>query len=153
MQFSPSIQRPYKYKHDLHDVEKNKMYSYMNTNLHAKTFKKLCWNETLFFGALTCYFIPENVHYTFRIPLAVHPKILSRLRVCDYRRGLNWWLDLLTTYTHDSKLQAITVSPLIATIHKSTQHPQSIFHPTVSSAVPWQRLLTVEILQLHALRF
>jgi hypothetical protein len=63
-------------------------------------------------------------------------------------------MDLLTTYTYNLKLQAITAPPLISTIHKSPQHPLSfLFHPTVSSqAVPWQRLLTVEIFQLHALR-
>jgi hypothetical protein len=31
---------------------------------------------------------------------------------CDYRWGLDWWMDLLTTYTHDLELQAITV-PLL----------------------------------------
>jgi hypothetical protein len=36
---------------------------------------------------------------------------------CDCRRGLDWWLDLLTTYTHDSELQAITTPPLITTAH------------------------------------
>jgi hypothetical protein len=38
--------------------------------------------------------------------------------------GLDWILDLLTTYTHDSELQAITVSSLISKIHKSPQHTQ-----------------------------
>jgi hypothetical protein len=53
-------------------------------------------------------------------------------------RVLNWILDLLTTYTHDSELQAITAPPLISTIHKSPQLPPSMFQPTVSSpAVPW----------------
>jgi hypothetical protein len=52
------------------------------------------------------------------------------------------------------ELQAITAPPLISTIHKLPQHPLSIFQPAVSSpAVPWQRLVTVEILQLHAFRF
>jgi hypothetical protein len=37
--------------------------------------------------------------------------------MCDYRRGLNWLQELLTSYTHDSELQAITAPPLI-TIHK-----------------------------------
>jgi hypothetical protein len=42
---------------------------------------------------------------------------------------------------------------LICTIHKSPQHRLSFFQPAVSSsAVPWQRLLKVEILQLNALR-
>jgi hypothetical protein len=69
------------------------------------------------------------------------------------REGLDWWMDLLTTYTHDSELQAITAPPLISTIHKSPQHLLSLFQPAVSSsAIPWQRFLTVEILQLHALR-
>jgi hypothetical protein len=46
-----------------------------------------------------------------------------------------------------------TAPPLISTIHKSPQHPLSLFKPAVfSPAVPWQRLLTVEIPQLHALK-
>jgi hypothetical protein len=60
-------------------------------------------------------------------------------------------MDSLTTSTHDSELQVITVPQLI-TIHKSPQHPLSLFQPAVSlPAVPWQRLQTVEIFQLHAL--
>jgi hypothetical protein len=60
----------------------------------------------------------------------------------------------LTTYAHNSKLQAITVQPLISAIHKSPQYTLSRLQLAVSSpAVPCQRLLTVEILQLHALRF
>jgi hypothetical protein len=63
-------------------------------------------------------------------------------------------MDLLTTYIHDSKLHAITAPSLISTIHKSPQHPLSLFQPAVSPiAVPWQRLLTVDIFQLHAFRF
>jgi hypothetical protein len=74
--------------------------------------------------------------------------------MCDYRRGLDWPMDLLTTYTHDSELQAIAAPPLIFTFHKSPQHPLSLFQPAVASpAVLWQRLLTVEIRQPHALRF
>jgi hypothetical protein len=56
-------------------------------------------------------------------------------------------------YTQDSELQAITTPQLKSKIHKSPQHPLSFFQPAVSSpAVPWQRLLTVEILQIHALK-
>jgi hypothetical protein len=41
----------------------------------------------------------------------------------------------------------------ISTIHKSLQHPLRLFQPAVSSpAIPWQQLLTVEILQLHAFK-
>jgi hypothetical protein len=68
-------------------------------------------------------------------------------------RVLDWILDLLTTYTHDLELQVITVPLLISTIHKSPQHPLNLFQCAVSSpAIPWQWLLTVEILQLHMLK-
>jgi hypothetical protein len=70
----------------------------------------------------------------------------------DYTRSSDWRMDLLTTYSHDSELQVITAPSLISTIHKSPQHRLSLFQPTVSSPdVPWQRLLTVEILQLPVL--
>jgi hypothetical protein len=79
-------------------------------------------------------------------------KIFSR-SMCDYRRGLDWWIYLLITYTYYSELQTITAPPLISTIHKSPQHPLSRFQPAVSSpAVPWLRFLTVEILHLHVLK-
>jgi hypothetical protein len=62
-------------------------------------------------------------------------------------------MDLLTTYTHDSEPEIIASPPLLSTIHKSPQHPLSLFQPVVSSpTVPWLRLLTVKILQLHAFR-
>jgi hypothetical protein len=63
-------------------------------------------------------------------------------------------MNLLTTYTQHSELQEITALSLIPTLYKSPQRPLSFFQPAVSSSVvPWQRLLTVEIFQLHALRF
>jgi hypothetical protein len=63
-------------------------------------------------------------------------------------------MDLMTTYIHDSELQAVTVSLLISTIHISPQHLQSLFQSALSSpAVPWQWLLTVKIVHLHAFRF
>jgi hypothetical protein len=68
--------------------------------------------------------------------------------MCNYRRGM----DLLTTYTHDPELQAFTALSLISTIHKSPHHPLSLSSLS-SPSVSWQRLLTVEILQLHALIF
>jgi hypothetical protein len=45
----------------------------------------------------------------------------------DYRRDCDWWMDLLTTFTHDSDLQAIAASTLISTIHKSRQNLRSLF--------------------------
>jgi hypothetical protein len=71
----------------------------------------------------------------------------------DYNEALDWRINLLTTYTHNSELQATTAPPLISTIHKSPQHSLRLFQPAVSlPAVPWQRFLTMEILQLHALK-
>jgi hypothetical protein len=65
-------------------------------------------------------------------------------------------MDLLTTYTytytHDSELQVITAPSLFSTLFKSLLQTQNLLQPAVSSlAVLWQRLLTVEILQLHIL--
>jgi hypothetical protein len=74
--------------------------------------------------------------------------------MCDHRRGFDrwiWFIDRL--YTQYPELQAITAQPLNSTIRKSPRHPLSFFQPAMSSpAVPWQRLLTVEILHLHALK-
>jgi hypothetical protein len=40
----------------------------------------------------------------------------------DYRRGLDWRMDLLTTYTHDSDLQSLTALSLTFTLYKSFEH-------------------------------
>jgi hypothetical protein len=60
-------------------------------------------------------------------------------------------MDFLTTCTHDSELQATTASTLISTIHESPTTTAKPFHSLLSSAVPWQQLVTVEILQLQPL--
>jgi hypothetical protein len=57
-------------------------------------------------------------------------------------------LGLFTTYTHHSKLPVITALSLISTLYKSLAHTKS----SHSLAVSWQRILTVEIFQLPALR-
>jgi hypothetical protein len=46
---------------------------------------------------------------------------------CDYRRGMDCWMDLLTTYIHHSELQVITAPPLISTLYRSSQHLLSLF--------------------------
>jgi hypothetical protein len=62
-------------------------------------------------------------------------------------QGLLWtgygFVNEFTCHTHHSELQALNA---IADLHNSQQ-------PAVSSGVPWQRHLTVEILQLHTFRF
>jgi hypothetical protein len=71
----------------------------------------------------------------------------------DYRQGMDWWMDLLTTYTHHSELQQITVTLLISAHYSSLLQTISLLQPTVSStAISWERILTVEILQLLVLR-
>jgi hypothetical protein len=55
-------------------------------------------------------------------------------------------------YWHNSELQVTTALSLSSTLYKPPQHPISLFQPVVSSAVPWERLLTVDIFQLPALR-
>jgi hypothetical protein len=42
--------------------------------------------------------------------------VLSRVGVCDYRRGMDWILGLLTTYTHHSERHIITALSLIYTL-------------------------------------
>jgi hypothetical protein len=69
--------------------------------------------------------------------IAYFPLIWHRLHSVTmygygYRWGLDWWMDLLTTYTHGSELQAITAPLLIFTIHVSPQHPpKPFFQPAV----------------------
>jgi hypothetical protein len=74
--------------------------------------------------------------------------ILSRVWV-TIDGVLDWILNLLTIYTHNSELQIIAAPSLISTFYKSLEHLLILFQPVVSSpAVLWQRLLTMEILQL-----
>jgi hypothetical protein len=64
----------------------------------------------------------------------------------DYREGVDWILHLLTTYTHDPEIQVITDTANLQNSQITTA-PAEPF-----PAVPWQGLLTVENLQLHALQ-
>jgi hypothetical protein len=76
----------------------------------------------------------QQYHETLHGPVE-YIYVFSRVRV-TIDGDLNRRMDLLTTYTHGSELQAVTTPPLIA-IHKSPQHPLSLFQPAASSpAVP-----------------
>jgi hypothetical protein len=44
---------------------------------------------------------------------------------------MDWWMDLLATYTHHSELQVITELSLISTLNKSPQHLVCLFQPAV----------------------
>jgi hypothetical protein len=50
-----------------------------------------------------------------------------------YRWDLDWGINLLTTYKHDSELHTAAAPPLISTLYYSQQHPLSIFQPAMSS--------------------
>jgi hypothetical protein len=67
----------------------------------------------------TLLFYPSRVHIFSSVPCYRTPIMCLYDLECDYRRGLDCWMDLLITYTHDSELQAITAPPLISIIHKS----------------------------------
>jgi hypothetical protein len=54
------------------------------------------------------------------------PMILSRFRG-DCRRGLDWRIDLLTTYIHHLELEGIAALSLISTLCKSPEQPLSVF--------------------------
>jgi hypothetical protein len=61
-------------------------------------------------------------------------------------------MDLLTTYTHHSELQVITLPLLISTLYKPFLQTLNLLQPTVSStAILWKPMLTAEILQLPML--
>jgi hypothetical protein len=47
--------------------------------------------------------------------------------VCHYRRGMDWWMDLLTIYTHHSELQVITALSLFSTLYAKSSSPCSVF--------------------------
>jgi hypothetical protein len=69
----------------------------------------------------------------------------------DCRECLDWMFGFIVLI--HSRVVTTMIPLLISTIHSSPQHPLSFFQPAVfSPAVPWQRHLIVEILQLPALR-
>jgi hypothetical protein len=47
--------------------------------------------------------------------------------MCDYRRSLDWCLDLLTTYKHDTLSTSNYSATAISTIQKSPQQTLSLF--------------------------
>jgi hypothetical protein len=115
-----------------------------------------CCQECIFIGSLpssSCPSVVESVTSWMFLPsrclaMVICVTILSHVRV-SLDGVFDWILDLLNTLPHDLELQVITVPLLISTLYKSPQHPLSLFQPAVSSPiVPWQQLLTVEILQL-----
>jgi hypothetical protein len=66
----------------------------------------------------------SEINYGFEGPNGQKPKILSSSRG-DYRRGFNWWLNLLTTYTlkiRDYTLQVTITYTSALSLLVSTSH-------------------------------
>jgi hypothetical protein len=63
--------------------------------------------------------------------------------VCDYRRGMDWWMYLLTTCTHNSELHFTDHWHVQTSALSLLQPPLAVF---------WQRLLPREILHFPWLR-
>jgi hypothetical protein len=71
------------------------------------------------------YVTPKRVLIFNGLHVVIVQKIVLSRFLCNYRRSLDWWIDLLTTYTHPSELQVITVLSLITAIYKSPAHAKS----------------------------
>jgi hypothetical protein len=107
-------------------------------------FIYLFWTMQIWTESIVCWIIFSLCHMVYTV---------TYLWMCDYRRGMDRILDLLTTCTHHPEVQVITALSLISTLYKPPQHALNLFQPAVSSSVvPYQQPLTVGILQLVALR-
>jgi hypothetical protein len=83
-------------------------------------------------GSSSPFAPPPYLHYT---PLLC--QYCHFLGGCDYKRDMDWILDLLTAYTHHLDLQVITVAPLISTIYSLLGHIES---SQSSLVVSWQQI-------------
>jgi hypothetical protein len=72
--------------------------------------------------------------------------VLSRFRG-DYRRGVDKWMDLLTTYTRRSELQVITALEVVSALYKLL-HAVSSGLQCLQQPFPSNNFLTVETPQL-----
>jgi hypothetical protein len=74
---------------------------------------------------------------------------------CDCKRGLGWWIGFINhLYTQSGTTSNYSAIAYLHTLQITTAHAKSFFQPAVSStAVPWQRYLKMEILQLSALAY
>jgi hypothetical protein len=49
----------------------------------------------------------------------LHNKYILAIYMCDYRRGMDWWMDLMVPNTHHLKLRITITLSLISTLYKS----------------------------------
>jgi hypothetical protein len=83
------------------------------------------------FGYLDAYDTGTFIHSCF--VTYAGQRILWRFR-CDCTRGVDWWMDLLIIYTHDSELQTLT-QRLRRFPHFTNHYTVSLPQPAVSSLV------------------
>jgi hypothetical protein len=116
--------RPDRHSHLTHTSKgKTSKWSNSSTTSTAKTELHLFSSNP---SAEPCAPFPV---YSTVLPAPVHSLtvrfILSWFRG-DYRQGLDWWLNLLTTYSRDTELQAGTALSLVYTLYKTLQHTLSL---------------------------
>jgi hypothetical protein len=73
----------------------------------------------------------ESMYVGLNEQQKLHKSVLSREGVWLIDGVLDWILDLLSTYTHDSEPQAITAPSVTSTIYKSPQHPLNRSQPAL----------------------
>jgi hypothetical protein len=71
--------------------------------------------------------------------------------ISDYRQGLDWWMDLLTVYTHHSVLRVIIALSLVYTLYSSRMRAHAHTHkcPQSSQVISWQQISTQGLYQSH----
>jgi hypothetical protein len=69
--------------------------------------------------------ISLHMSHTFHLPSLVYSINILTCKGCDYRRGLDLLMDLLTSCIHILELQVITTLLQISTLYKSLAHGKS----------------------------
>jgi hypothetical protein len=102
----------------------------------------LLWNISHPLYSMTPLTVRRTLDLVTGLQETIHT--VTYLGVRDYRRGMDYWMSLLTTSIHHSELHS--------TDH---WHTQTSTYSLLQSPliVSWQRLLPREILQLPAIRF
>jgi hypothetical protein len=99
-------------------------YQSISTYVELEVLRKVTRSIVLWLYFHTAHF--SDRYYNLMKP-AYRYKYCSDLGVWC-RRVMDWWMVLLTTYTHHSE-QVITALLLISILKKSPQHPLNLFFP------------------------
>jgi hypothetical protein len=83
------------------------------------TSRTMLGKEYKLLNSSSCHFLrylPVPFFSGLNILSTQHWSTLTFLGVCDYRRGMDWLVNLLATCIHHSELQVITALLLISTL-------------------------------------